>query len=196
MELVADSSGSASDLRFRGFVIIMAAGAIFIIGSVYLMVAPPEFLAHARAAVFLAAGGALIVLATLGLALKGKGMLFKVPLKFFDEAVLIQPVLGLRPVIVPYKEIASMELWHGLGYKRVGSGCSVLSSRYSVTSVEPFKDKESLRALAEKVRPALESSGLKLKTAEDDAGSLHYVFQRDVGRRARAAEGTNPWKAL
>lgn len=195
MELIADAAGYSEDLKFRGFVIIMAAAAAFIIASIYLMVAPPDFLAHARPAVFLAAGGGLIVLATLGLVLKSRGMLFKVPLKFYDEAVLIQPVLGMRPVLVPYREIASLEIWYGLGYKRVSRGSSVLSSRYSVTSVEAFPDKESLRKLAEKARPALEASGLKLASADDEAGALHYTFHRDVGRKARPG-GINPWRAL
>ena len=102
----------------------------------------------------------------------------------------------MRPLVVPYREIVSLELWYGLGYKRVSRGSSALSSKYSVTSVEAFSDKESLRRLAEKVRPALEANGLKLATADDEAGSLHYTFHRDVGRKARGPGGISPWRAL
>jgi hypothetical protein len=199
MNLISDASAYSEDLRFRGFAILMVAAAAFIIVLAYLFVAPPDFLAHAKPAVALAALGALIVLFTLGLLLKGRGMLFKVPLKFYDEAVMVQPALGMRPVVIPYAEIASLELWWGLPYKKTARGCSVLSARQSVTSVEAFPDKESLRRMAEAVRPTLEQNGLKLSSAEEEAGSLHYTFHRDVGRRkARADVGApaNPWRAL
>ena len=196
MELIDDAAGYSTDLRLRGFAIISLATVLLIVIPTYLLAAPPDFLSHERPAIFLAAGGALIVLCTLALVLKGKGMLFKIPLKFYDEAMLIQPVLGMRPVIIPYKEIASLELWHGLGYKRVGSGCYVLSSRNSVTSVEVFKDKQSLMAFLGKIRPALEKSGLRMSPPDEEAGSLHCTFHRDVGRRRPRGEAASPWAPL
>ncbi len=185
MNLIADASGSSSDLRMQGFIALAVATVVLLSVPLYLLVSPPDFLARERPAIVLAAGGAVIVLLTLGMVLKGKGMLFKIPLRFYDEALLIQPVLGLNPAIVPYREIASLELWWGLPYKRAPRGCSVLSTHYSVTSVETFTDKESLRKFAEKVRPVLEQSGLKLSSADDEAGSLHYTFHRDIRKRGR-----------
>ncbi len=194
MNLIADAKDYSLDMRSEGLLILVVATVVLLAVPAYLLVSPPDFLSHERPAIVLAAGGAVVVLLTLAAVLKGKGMLFKIPAKFYDEAVLIQPAIGIKPALVPYKEIASLELWWGLSYKRSSRGCSVLSAHHSVGSVETFPDKESLRKFAEKVRPALEASGLKLSSADEDAVSLHYVFHRDIRRRARPDAGA--WAPL
>ncbi len=195
MNTVADAKDYSADLRLQGLVILVVAALVLLVVPAYLLVSPPDYLSHERPAIVLAAGGAVVVLLTLAAVLKGKGMLFKIPAKFYDEAVLIQPAIGIKPVVVPYKEIASLEIWWGLSYKRASRGCSVLSAHYSVNSVETFPDKESLRRFAEKVRPALEASGLKLSSADEDAVSLHYVFHRDIRRKGRTGAG-GAWAPL
>ncbi len=185
MNIVADAKDYSEDLKMQGFVILVVAAVVLLVVPAYLLVSPPDFLSRERPAIVLAAGGAVIVLLTLAMVLKGKGMLFKIPAKFYDAAVLVQPSLGFKPAMIPYSEMASLELWWGLRYKRASRGCSVLSAHYSISSVETFADKESLRRFASSVRPVLEANGLRLSSADEDAGSLHYVFHKDIRRRGR-----------
>ena len=138
---------------------------------------------RATSVVLLWTAGALIFLGVLVLYLQNKGMLFKIPLKFYDEGVQIQPLLAMKPKMVPYEEISSLELWYNVGYLRTKSGSSLLSSKVSVTSVENFPDKESIKRFVEQVRPVLESKGLKMKAPDEEAQSLQFVFHRDIGKR-------------
>ncbi|MFN7991690.1 MAG: hypothetical protein U0R44_06040 [Candidatus Micrarchaeia archaeon] len=187
MRLIMDGKDFSADLRLPGFIFICMAGIVLIVFPLVLLVSPPRMFAGAVPAVMIGAIGAVIVLLMLGIYLKSRGMLFKLPLRVFDEGVMIQPIMGLKPAMIPYQDIASMEIWFGLGYKKAVCGCSILSFKGSVHSVETFRDKEDLRRFVDGFRLTMENNGLKMKPPEEEAGSLHFVFQRDVVKRRPAA---------
>ncbi|MEW6723082.1 MAG: hypothetical protein AB1324_07500 [Candidatus Micrarchaeota archaeon] len=181
--IVIDARDYTSDLSFQGFAVMVAAAMLSIILSIYLIVGNPSFLTRAEPVSYVWAIGSAIVVATLILVLKGKGMLFRLPLRCMEDSILIQPVMGIRPRKLAYKDLASFEVWHNLGYRKVRSGASALTFRHgAVTSVEPFPDKDSVRRFAEGLKPVLEKNGMSMKTFEE-ADSLHFMFQRDVRKR-------------
>ncbi|HSB47588.1 MAG TPA: hypothetical protein VLD37_06250 [Candidatus Bilamarchaeum sp.] len=182
--IVIDGREYSDDLSFGGLVVLALAVLLLFVLPFYLYVSPPDFLARAKPVVVLAGIGGFIVLITLALFLQNRGMLFKVPLRFMEERLQIQPIFSLAPKLVPYEDISELELWFGLPYRRAARGCSILSAKYgSVTSVETFPSRERLKAFAEAVRPFLEKRGLRMKMAEEDAHSLRVVFLRDVRKK-------------
>lgn len=182
--IALDARDYSSDLSFRGLMILSAAVLLLFVLPLYLYFSPPDFLKSARPAVVVAGVGGFLVIITLALFLQNRGMLFKVPLKLHDKMVQIQPIFSLGPRMVPYEDISELEFWYGLPFRRAVRGSSILSARYgSITSVETFKSKERLMAFAEGARPILESKGLKMRKPEEDPGSLHIVFLRDVRKR-------------
>jgi hypothetical protein len=185
--IILDGKDFSSDTRLQGLIVLALAVLLLFVLPLYLYYSPLEFLRLARPVVIFAGFGGFIVLLTLALFLQNRGMLFKVPLKFHDKAVQIQPIFSLGPKLVPYDEISEMEFWYGLSYRRASRGCYILSARYgSITSVETFPGKEKLKAFMAEVRPILEGKGMKMKNPQEDAGSLQVVFLRDVRKRQPA----------
>jgi hypothetical protein len=107
-------------------------------------------------------------------------MLFKMPLRFHEKALQIQPLFSIGSRLVPYDDISEIEFWYGQNYRRAGRGCSVLSKRHgSITSVETFAGREKFKAFIAQARPILEGKGMRLKIVEDTY-SIQAVFLRDV----------------
>jgi hypothetical protein len=182
--IVLDGKDYSSDLRLNGLIALALAVLLLFVLPLYLYVSPPEFLARAKPVVLLAGIGGVIVLLTLALFLQNRGMLFKMPIRFHEEKVQIQPIFSLAPKLVPYEGISEIEFWYGLPYRRAARGCSILSARYgAITSVETYPSKEKLTAFAAAVRPLLEKKGMKMRPPEEDLGSLRIVFLRDVRKR-------------
>jgi len=180
MELAADSKDFSSDKGAIGFVAMAIASLVLMLIPIYLIVSPPDLLAGAQSASFAMLFGSIITLFTLALFLKSNGMLFKIPLKVFDTSIAIQPVMSMRPLMVPYSDVSSIELWyHAKSQNR--SGCSVLSVTHgAVKSVENFRNKESLIAFAEQIRPVLEDFGFQSVAMNDSPSSAHYSFRRRI----------------
>jgi hypothetical protein len=177
MKLVADSKDYSSDKRALSFALLFCFALPLMFAPLYLLVAPGALNVPKQAIFALLLGGiALIVF--LGVYLKGKGILFKVPLKAFAEGLLIQPAMGFRPLVVPYEDVASIELWCGSA-GRINAGCAILSGKHgSIKSVENFTDGNSLKAFAERIGPALEDAGFRTESAEEGASSARYVFRK------------------
>ena len=178
--IVADAKDYSSDLFVRGAAILALSGAMLIF-SIYFV----SGLSGGSAILPVLVIGSVLFLLTLFLFLKGRGMILHTPLRLSDEGVLIQPASGFHPVLVPYNDIASVELWWGLSYRRASRGCSVLSYRHgSVASVETF-EREPLKKFIDSIKPLLEKKGLMLRHSDEDARSSYFAFQRDVAQKAK-----------
>jgi hypothetical protein len=181
MKLIADCREFSDDMSLMGFSSLLIATLLAIVLSVFIFVTPSlSLLAPIWAA------GSVIVVVTLALFLKHRGLIFKVPMKVFEEGLLVQPAMGLKPRVIEFDDVASVELWWGLPYRKTARGCSVLSFRHgTLTTVETFHGKESLKRFAEAIRPALEAHGLRMKPPAEESDSMEFVFQRDVGHHNR-----------
>ncbi len=179
MALIADSKDYSRDRRAASFAIILCFGIPLMLVPLYLFVSPVEYLPRPAAAALLA--GSLLFMLFAGLYLKGRGILFKFPMRVLDNGILIQPMMRLRPVMADFRSISSIELWHG----RDGdppSGCSVLSGdKGRLISAESFCDAESLCRFAESISPALYSQGFR-KTEMREPGSYSAVFRKVLPR--------------
>lgn len=179
MKLVADSKDYSSDKRALGFTLLLCLSIPLMFAPLYLLVAPSMLGIPAPAALAILLGG-LVLLVFLGVFLKGRGILFKVPMKAFVEGMLIQPAMGFRPIVVPYGDISSIELSCGEPGK-LKAGCTLLSGKYGkVRSVENFTDADTLKAFAEKIGPALEDAGFRTESAEESATSARYIFRKSL----------------
>ena len=177
MKLILDAKKFSSDLRLRGFILLTLSAFLLIVLSIYLITNTPSQLTNAHPVVYVWTVGFFVFFLVFAIFLKTHGMLFNIPLKFFDKAIQLQPVFSITPKSVKYTEITSIELWYGLSYRKSTRGCSILSSDGSFMSVETFSDKESLKKLVEEIRPLLE--GLRLKVDEEET-SIVYTFLRDL----------------
>lgn len=177
MKLVADSRDYSSDRRALSFALLFCFALPLMLAPLYLLVAP-EALNVPRPAVFALLLGGIGLIVFLGVYLKGKGILFKVPMKAFEEGILIQPAMGFRPLVVPYGDISSMELWCGPSGK-IKAGCAILSGKQgTIKSVENFSDARALKAFAERIGASLEGAGFRTESAEEGADSARYVFRK------------------
>ena len=175
MRIVADSNDYSADRRALSFALLLCFALPLIVIPLYLFVSPEEIIARPAAAALM--GGAVLFIVFFGLFLKGRGILFKVPLKVFEEGILIQPKMRLGPKMVSFEHISSIELWHGRRNDSP-SGCSVLSSVDGrVSSTESFRDAEALRQFAERISPALFALGFR-KSELSDPGAATIVFRK------------------
>lgn len=171
MNLIAQAGEYSTDRSAYGFIILALAMLPLISFPLYVMYSPGLGQAGPAAAAFLVCSIAL--LAFLALFLKGRGMLFRLPIRAYDRGILMQPAMRIRPILVPYAEISSIEFWRG----RQGglhSGCELRSAAHgTIRSVESFRDDESLSAFISRIRPALEENGLLM--SEPQGG---FVFRK------------------
>ena len=181
MTLVADARKFSSDSSFIGFMILVISVIALFVVPRYVMATLPPDLMRIKPAIVAASGGAIIVLLTIGLYLKGLGIIFKFPVRFFREGLIIQPATSLSPRFIPYEDITSIELWQGISYKRFNGGVRVSTrSGVNASSVERFASAEKAMEFLEAVRPALESSGLQLREKEEGFGPIRYLFRREL----------------
>lgn len=179
MKLVADSKDYSSDKRALGFTLLICFAVPLMFAPLYLLVAPAALGFPAQAALALLLGG-LALLSFVFIFLKGKGIIFKVPMRVFDEGVLLQPLIGLRPRVLQYADVSSIELFYGAGGK-VGSGCTAICKDGTrVRSVEHFNDKESLKSFTERIRPVLEQGGFRLIDSQEGGVSVRFSFRRPL----------------
>ncbi|MEW6748198.1 MAG: hypothetical protein AB1295_00615 [Candidatus Micrarchaeota archaeon] len=180
MELIADAASFSSDNRFNGFMLLSLLSTPLFIISFYLLISPPELFADAKPAALAFVIGSFFVLLLLCLFLKTRGLIFKVPLRIYDGGILIQSTAHIRPKLVRWQDLTSLELWEGLSYMKTKGGSIALTSEGEVKTVELFKDKEALKTFVKTVRPVMEGHGLKM-AAEDEGGS-HYsaTFRRSI----------------
>jgi len=110
---------------------------------------------------------------------KLRGVIFKVPLRIYDEGIEFQPsLLSIRPAFVPFNDVQSIGFKHEYGLARRESAWTVhtLSSWYSRD--ENFHDKEEFGKFMEKATPILISHGLRLKYSRQEKGLLEFAFER------------------
>ncbi|MCI0503868.1 hypothetical protein L0Y65_04100 [Candidatus Micrarchaeota archaeon] len=193
MNLIADSKDFSSDQRKSGLALLLCFSIPLMFAPLYLLVAPSSLGIPFPAALAVLLGGLALML-FIGLALKSRGMLFKVPLRVFDGGLLIQPAVGLKPVMVPYPDISAVELFYG-SEEKIKSGCSVSTfSRGRIRSIENFSGKDSMQSFAGKIRPALEQSGFRLDDSQEGERSARYLFRKPVVLPAVAASASAPWR--
>jgi hypothetical protein len=186
MKLVADSKDFSSDKRALGFTLLLCFSIPLMLAPLYLLVAPSMLGIPAPAALAILLGG-IALLVFLGLFLKGQGILFKVPLRVFEEGILIQSAVGLRPVIVPYSDISAIELFYGAEGK-VRNGCLVSSAKSGrVRSIENFSDKGMLKSFTERIRPTLEQNGFRMEDSAESGNSARFAFRRPMSFQATPA---------
>jgi hypothetical protein len=178
MKLVADVKDYSADRKGIGFVLLVFSTLLLFVLPFYLVAQPPGFLRGLKPVIMAEGAGCFVFLIMLAVFMKSRGMLFKVPLRVYDESVLIQPALSLAPRMIPYARISSIELWYESGC----SGCAVQAlPEGRVKSVECFSSRQKAKDFTDSIRPAMESSGFTMK-AEEDARSFRAMF-----RKTRAA---------
>ncbi|MFH0884173.1 MAG: hypothetical protein V1861_00500 [Candidatus Micrarchaeota archaeon] len=181
MKLVADSKDFSSDKRALGFTLLLCLSIPLMFAPIYLLVAPSVLGIPAPAALAILLGGLALML-FLGVFLKGRGILFKVPLRVFEEGLLIQPAVGLRPFLVPYSDISAVELFYGAEGK-VKNGCMVLSGQYGkIKSVENFTDAMALKSFTMAIEPFLMRNSFKMEINEEKGLTARFVFRRGSDR--------------
>ncbi len=127
-----------------------------------------------------------------GLYLKGRGILFKVPLRVLDDGILIQPATGFLPVLAPYSDISAIELFYGAEGK-VKTGCAVSSAKSGrIRSTENFSDAVSMKSFTERIRPALEQNGFRLVDSQEGKDSARFSFRRPI--IPPGAGTAQPWR--
>lgn len=178
MNLIADSAPYSSDNRLSGFILLVVIATPLMVLPIYLLVAPPPGLAGAAILAF--AIGSLMVLLLFGLFLKTRGYLFKIPFRVFDTGVMIQPIAHIRPKIIEWLDLSSLELWTGISYKKSDSGCAALTPSGEVKSTELFKDKESLKEFVSSIRTFLEEKGMKMVEEDEGDSSYSVKFRRSL----------------
>ena len=118
MELVADASTYSINRGAIGLAILASSIIVLFVIPVSMAVQPPQYLAAFKPALEAEAAGSVALLFMIALFLLGRGMLLKMPLRVYNEGLLIQPMLSTTPSIVSYADIASIELWHGTDKKK------------------------------------------------------------------------------
>lgn len=179
MNLIADSKDYSSDQRALGFALLLCFSIPLMFAPLYLLAAPSALGIPFQAAFAILAGGLALML-FLGLFLKGRGILFKVPMRVFDEGIVIQPAIGLSPVLIQYGDISAIELFYGSNGK-IKSGCSVSSiSRGRIRSIENFSSGDSMQSFAGKIRPHLEDAGFRLEDSQAGENPARLAFRKSI----------------
>jgi len=180
MKLVADSARYSSDNRFSGFMLLVLLSSPLVIISTSLLLTPPELFEHAMPAALAFAIGSIAVLLLFGLFLKTRGLIFKIPIRVYEDGVLVQPTSQIRPKVIEWMDLMSLELWEGLPYKKTKSGAVALTPAGEIKSTELFKGKEPLKEFINTIRPYLEDKGMKV--VQEDEGESHYsiTFRRGL----------------
>ncbi len=177
MKMVADAREYSKDHSSAGLVVLALSFMPLLVIPIYVLASPHEPLSGAPPAAFAFALSGLAFMGFFGMYLKSNGLLFKLPLRMFEEGLLIQPTLGIGPKKLQFREITAAELWQG----KSGGGCMVLTrGGAAIRSVENFRDREAMRAFAERIRPTLEAAGLKLAHNDDGEQSLRMTFRRSL----------------
>jgi len=180
VKLVADSRDFSSDQRALSFALLLCFSLPLIIVPLYLLFAPPAELAIPKPAAAALLMGAVAVIAFIVLFLKGRGILFKVPMRVFEEGILIQSAMGIRPVVVPYADISAIELWQGAEGK-IRSGCLLQSPKQGkIRSVENFTDKNALKSFAERLRHSLGQNGFRPDAVWEAENSIRISFRKPL----------------
>lgn len=180
MKLVADSAPYSSDNRLSGFILLVVIATPLMVLPVYLLMAPPPALAGAAPAALAFAIGSLMVVLLFGLFLKTRGYLFKIPFRVYDEGVLIQPTAHIRPKVIEWLDLSSLELWVGIPYKKSDSGCAALTPAGEVKSTELFKSKDSLMEFISVIRPSIEEKGMKMVEENEGDSYFSVKFRRSL----------------
>jgi hypothetical protein len=107
--------------------------------------------------------------------LKSKGLIFKIPLKVYDEGLLIQKALASTPSIVPFRGISSIEFF----FSRAGARCAVSSIDGSHRSVENFSSAGRMKEFVLSIEPALGVEGFTMRI-EEDGGSFRASFRKSI----------------
>jgi hypothetical protein len=188
MKLIADSKDFSSDKRALGFTLLLCFAIPLMFAPLFLLAAPSMVGIPAPAALAILLGG-LALLLFLGLFLKGQGILFKVPLRVFEEGLLIQPAVSLRPVMVPYPDISAIELFYGAEGK-VKMGCSVSSAKSGrIRSIENFSDISALKSFTERIRPVLEQTGFRMEDSQESGNFARFAFRKPI-----SFQGAPAWR--
>jgi hypothetical protein len=179
VKLIADSKDFSHDRRAVSFAILIISSIPFMFAPLYVLVWRSSLGVPLEAALAELLGGITLML-FLGLFLMGKGILFKVPLRAFDEGVLIQPAVGLRPALVPYADISAIELFYGADGS-VRTGCVVSApKRGRIRSIENFHSPSAVESFVAAIRPALEQAGFRLADRHVGNRLARFEFRRHV----------------
>lgn len=158
--------------------ILAASIIILFVIPVWIALQPPPSLAAFKPVLVAEAVGSTILLFMIALFLQGRGMLLKMPLRVYNEGLLIQPFLSTTPSIVQYTDISNIELWYGAPDRKNRSGCMALSrDGKRITSVEAFRDKTRAKEFIALIAPAIEAAGFTTRS-EDDETSFSVMFRR------------------
>lgn|GEM_PF-6716831 len=176
MELVADAAHYSINRGATGLALLAISIIILFVIPLWIALQPPPSLTALKPALMAEAAGSVALLFMVALFLLGRGMLLKMPLRVYDEGLLIQPLLSTTPSIIPYKDISSIELWYGAPGNR--NGCAVLSRHGKrITSVEAFRDKIKAKEFTELIAPVFEAAGFTMRS-EDGERSFSIMFRR------------------
>jgi len=180
MKIVADSARYSSDNRFSGFMMLVLLSSPLFIISVYLLLTPPELFEDAMPAAIAFTAGSILVLLLFGLFLKTRGLIFKIPIRVYDEGVLIQSTAHIRPKLIEWVDLLSLDLWEGLSYKKTKGGAIALTTEGEIKSTELFKDKNALKEFVAVVRPFLEEKGMKVVQEDEGESNYSITFRRSL----------------
>ncbi len=175
MKLIADSRERSKSGRFMGFFALSASVIIFFAIPMALYFAPPRYLLPLRNVLAAEALCSFVFLIFLAAFMKSKGIISGFPMRAYDEGLLVQPSLAILPKVARYQELSSIELWFASGR----SGSFVLKRdgrRFS--SVEMFRDRDSLESFVQDISPSAESAGFVLESQNPDNGSFRAIFRR------------------
>ncbi|MEW6035438.1 MAG: hypothetical protein AB1529_02395 [Candidatus Micrarchaeota archaeon] len=195
MKMVADARDYSQDHSSAGLVVLALSFMPLLVIPIYILASPHEPLSGAAPTAFVFALSGLAFMGFFGMYLKSNGLLFKVPLRVFEEGLLIQPTLGMGPKRLTYGQITAAELWLG----KSGGGCMVLTrGGAAIRSVENFRDRDAMKAFAGCIRPTLEAAGLRLAHNDDGEQSLRMAFRRSIvpGGRHRLSAAERAWQPI
>jgi hypothetical protein len=175
MKLVSDAKAYSEDRNLLGFVLLGVSVLILFVFPLFLIAAPPQGLSGFQPALVAEAAGSIVVLFALALFLKGKGLILKVPLRVYEEGVLIQKAMSSVPEIVPFRNVSSIEFF----LSPAGAGCLVISLDGNYRSVENFTGAARIKEFVLSVGPALALAGFA-KSVEENGGSFRASFRKSL----------------
>jgi hypothetical protein len=174
MKLVFDSKDCSHDRKGRGMLIMAAAVIALFVMPLSIAVSPPPELASIRPALIAEAVCSAFLLLVLAIYLKGNGTIPGLPIRLYEEGVLMQPVLEAFPSTILYEDVSTIEFW----FSGAGSGCSIRSRDGTrKRSVESFVNKEAFDGFIAAVSPTLGVAGF-VAEANGTQGSAHITFRR------------------